>query len=318
MLNKTFNLQNLASGRSIGLLAALVALIAVFAATNRYFFTLETALVILADMPSLVVIAIGMTYVLIIGEIDLSVGSVLALSGAVIAVAIGEGGVPIALSVPLGLATGLGCGVITGALTVGWRLPSFIVSLGMLEIARGGAYIITDSRTQYLGYHLSFLSTPIIGPVSSAIVMMVVLVVLAQLILDHSVFGRKMIGIGTNETAMRLAGIDPGPIKLWVFALLGLLSGLAGLMQLSRLEAADPNAGLGVELQAIAAVVIGGTSLSGGRGSVVNSFIGVIIIAVLEAGLAQSGASEPLKRIATGSVILLAVLLDQSGRVKRP
>jgi ribose transport system permease protein len=316
MLNKTFGLTRWASGRSIGLLGALAALIAFFAATNQYFFTLETALVILGDMPSLVVIAIGMTYVLIIGEIDLSVGSVLALSGAIMAVAVTAWGWPVELAVPLGLVAGLGCGLITGALTVGWRLPSFIVSLGMLEIARGGAYIITDSRTQYLGDHLSWLSAPIIGAASSSMVIMVVLVILAQIILDHSVFGRKMIGIGTNETAMRLAGIDPGPIKLWVFAVLGFLSGLAGLMQLSRLEAADPNAGLGVELQAIAAVVIGGTSLSGGRGSVANSFIGVIIIAVLEAGLAQSGVSEPLKRIATGGVILLAVILDQFRRGK--
>ena len=134
-----------------------------------------------------------------------------------------------------------------------------------------------------------------------------VLVVVAQLVLSRTVFGRCVVGIGTNEEAMRLAGVDPRPIRVIVFAMTGLL---AGLMQSARLEAADPNAGTGMELQVIAAVVIGGTSLLGGRGSVVNTAFGVLIIAVLEAGLAQVGASEPSKRIITGSVIVAAVIVD--------
>ena len=137
-----------------------------------------------------------------------------------------------------------------------------------------------------------------------------VLVVVAQLVLSRTVFGRCVVGIGTNEEAMRLAGVDPRPIRIIVFAMTGLLAGLADLMQSARLEAADPNAGTGMELQVIAAVVIGGTSLMGGRGSVVNTAFGVLIIAVLEAGLAQVGASEPSKRIITGSVIVAAVIVD--------
>ena len=140
-----------------------------------------------------------------------------------------------------------------------------------------------------------------------------VLVVVAQLVLSRTVFGRCVVGIGTNEEAMRLAGVDPRPIRVIVFAMTGLLAGLAGLaglMQSARLEAADPNAGTGMELQVIAAVVIGGTSLMGGRGSVVNTAFGVLIIAVLEAGLAQVGASEPSKRIITGFVIVAAVIVD--------
>jgi ribose transport system permease protein len=135
-------------------------------------------------------------------------------------------------------------------------------------------------------------------------------IVLAQLVLTRTVFGRYLIGIGTNEEAVRLAGIDPRPYKVLVFALMGLLAGLAALFQISRLEAADPNAGSGLELQVIAAVVIGGTSLMGGRGSVISTFFGVLIISVLAAGLAQIGASEPTKRIITGAVIVIAVVLD--------
>ena len=133
---------------------------------------------------------------------------------------------------------------------------------------------------------------------------------MAQAVLTRTVFGRYLIGIGTNEEAVRLAGIDPRPYKVMVFALMGALAGLAALFQVSRLEAADPNAGVGLELQVIAAVVIGGTSLMGGRGSVICTFFGVLIISVLAAGLAQIGASEPTKRIITGGVIVVAVVLD--------
>ena len=119
-----------------------------------------------------------------------------------------------------------------------------------------------------------------------------------------------MIAIGTNEQAVRLSGIDPRPTKIAVFAIAGLLSGLGGLFQASRLSSADPNAGVGLELAAIAAVVIGGTSLMGGRGSVINSFFGVLIIALLQTGLSQIGASEPKKRVITGAVIVVAVIAD--------
>jgi len=145
---------------------------------------------------------------------------------------------------------------------------------------------------------------------SPSILLAVAVAGVGQLILSRTVFGRYVVAIGTNEEAMRLAGVDPRPKKIAVFVLMGALAALAGLMQISRLEAADPNAGIGIELQVIAAVVIGGTSLMGGRGSVINTFFGVLIVAVLEAGLAQVGASDPAKRIITGCVIIAAVLLD--------
>ncbi|WP_295374096.1 ABC transporter permease [uncultured Pseudacidovorax sp.] len=297
-------------GTYLGLAAVLIGMVVLFSSLSEYFFTAETFITIANEVPALTVMAVGMTFVLIIAGIDLSVGSVLALSAAVTAAAILQWKLAVPAAAALGLATGLLCGAVTGAVSVAWRLPSFIVSLGMLEAVRGGAYLVTDSRTQYVGDAIAGLAAPWIGGVSSAFVLAVVIVVVGHLVLTRTVFGRHVVGIGTNEEAMRLAGIDPRPIRIAVFAVTGLLAGLGGLMQSARLEAADPNAGAGIELQVIAAVVIGGTSLMGGRGSVVNTFFGVLIIAVLEAGLAQVGASEPAKRIITGAVIVAAVIID--------
>jgi ribose transport system permease protein len=169
---------------------------------------------------------------------------------------------------------------------------------------------MTDSRTEYIGGAFDWLSTPFALGISPAFIIAFLVMSVAQVALVKTVFGRYVVGIGTNEEAMRLAGIDPRPYKVAVFVLMGVLAGVAALFQVSRLEAADPNAGIGVELQVIAAVVIGGTSLMGGRGSIISTFFGVLIISVLEAGLAQIGTSEPTKRIITGAVIVLAVILD--------
>lgn len=297
-------------GTYIGLIVVLIAMVALFSSLSDYFFTRDTLLSIANEIPALAVMAVGMTFILIIAGIDLSVGSVLALSAAAAAAAMmqwewGAWGAAV-----LGLLVGTVCGAITGGISVAWQLPSFIVSLGMLEAVRGGAYLVTDSRTQYVGDAMGGLAAPWVGGLSSSFFIAILVVVVGQLVLSRTVFGRYVVGIGTNEEAMRLAGVDPKPVRIAVFAAMGFLAALAGLMQSARLEAADPNAGSGMELQVIAAVVIGGTSLMGGRGSVINTFFGVLIIAVLEAGLAQIGASEPSKRIITGAVIVVAVVVD--------
>jgi ribose transport system permease protein len=210
------------------------------------------------------------------------------------------------------LLVGLMCGTANGFVSARWRIPSFVMTLGMLEIARGGAYLVTGSETKYLGDSVGFMGTPIDGlGVSISLIAAIVVVLIAQWVLSKTLFGRYMIAIGTNEEAVRLSGVNPLYWKVLVFALAGLLAGLGGVFQLSYLQTADPNSGIGLELSAIAAVVIGGTSLSGGRGSVVNTFLGVLIIAVMQTGLAQLGVTEPSKRIITGLVIIAAVLFDQ-------
>ena len=294
----------------LGLVLVLLAMVAFFGYASKYFLTMKTFSTIANQIPALTVMAVGMTYVMIVGGIDLSVGSVLALCGGVLSLAMVDWQLGFMPAAALALAVGFLCGMVNGLITVTWSVPSFIVTLGMLEVARGAAYLSTGSRTKYIGGAVSFINDPVFSGISPAFLLAILIVVAGQLVLSYTVFGRHMIGIGTNEEAMRLAGIRTRPTKAAVFALLGVLASVAAAFQVSRLEAADPNAAAGMELQVIAAVVIGGTSLMGGRGSVVNTFIGVLIIAVLEAGLAQIGASDPAKRIITGTVIVIAVIVD--------
>jgi ribose transport system permease protein len=293
-----------------GMLAVLAVLIAFFGLSTENFFDRATFRSIANQIPHAVLLAVGMTYVLVIAGIDLSVGAMLALSASVLGVCMVQHGLPLLAAVPICLAVGLLCGLVNGLVTIAWGLPSFIVTLGMLEAARGGAYLVSSSETQYIGSRIEAVADVSLAGLSLPFLVALGVVAVGQLVLTRTVFGRYLVAIGTNEEAVRLTGIDPRPIKLAVFALSGLLAGLAAVLQTARFQAADPNAGAGAELEAIAAAVIGGTSLMGGRGSVVNSFFGVVIIAVLGAGLAQMGAQEHTKRLITGCVIVAAVILD--------
>ena len=272
---------------------ALLLLVAFFSFTADNFFSTGTLTAILTQLPALTVVTIGMTLVLITGGIDLSVGSVVALSSAVIGIAFTVFELPLLVSALLGIAAGGCAGLINGVLGAYFRLPIFIVTLGMLEAGRGMAYLVTNSQTVYIGPSIQGLALPISGiGVSASFLTSLALVVLAQLALTRTVFGRYLIAIGTNETAAKISGIRTEPYLTWVLVISGLLAGLGGLMNAAYLGASDPNAAIGLELSAIAAAVIGGTSLMGGRGSIIGAFIGVLIISVLQNGLAQLGVSE--------------------------
>jgi ribose transport system permease protein len=298
-------------GEYLALLLVWAGLLLLFGVLAENFLSARTLGALANRIPSLTVVAVGKTFVLIVGGIDLSVGSVLGLAGAVLGVALVGWHWPLWCAATLALGTGLIAGLLTGAVSVRLGVPSFIVSLGMLEIARGGAFLVTDSQTKYLGAPVESLARPVAGlAVSPAFLLALGLVVVGQLALTRTVFGRYVIAIGTNEAAARLAGLATRGPRIAVFALAGALAALGGVLHTSRLGSSDPNAGVGLELSAIAAVVIGGTSLMGGRGSVVNTFFGVLIIATLESGLAQIGASEPVKRVVTGLVIVVAVAFD--------
>jgi ribose transport system permease protein len=300
----------------LGLVVALVLLTLAFGLATRHFLTPTTLRTIANQVPAGLLLATGMTLVLVAGGIDLSVGSVLGLCGVLLGFALDRGW-PLPLAVSAAVAAGGCAGLVNGWLTVRWALPSFIVTLGMLEAARGAAYMVSDSRTLYVGSKLDGLVNHSVLGVHLPFFAAIMAVVVAQVVLVRTVYGRHLVAVGTNEEAVRLAGVDPAPVKMRVFVLSGLAAGVAAVFNTARLAAADPNAGTGAELQAIAAAVIGGTSLIGGRGSAVASALGVIIMVVLGAGLAQIGVQEPTKRIVTGIVIVAAALLDYYRRRTR-
>jgi ribose transport system permease protein len=261
-------------------------------------------------MPDALLLATGMTLVIAAGGIDLSVGSVLALSGGVGAVALAGWQWPLLPAMAAALVTGAACGLVNGLVTVRWGLPSFLVTLGMLEMARGGAYLVTDSQTIYLGAAVDPLNAAVPGGLRVPILIAIAVVIAGELLLRHTVFGRQLLAVGSNADAARLAGISPERVHAATFVLCGGLAGAAALTQAARLSAADPNAGAGAELEAIAAVVIGGTNLTGGRGSVLMSALGVTVMVVLGGGLAQLGVQEPTRRLVTGAVIVGAAIID--------
>lgn len=293
-----------------GSLSALLLLIIAFSLKTEHFLSLTTLRTVSNQIPDAVMLAVGMTLVMIVGGIDLSVGSVMALSGATLGVFLAQWHWPLAPALAVCLLTGALCGLVNGLITVQWKLPSFIVTLGMLEVARGAAYLVTNSQTMYIGAAVERLGAVSLFGLSAPFTCAIVAVLVTQFALTRMVWGRYALAIGANEEAARYSGVNPRPIKVAVFGLSGLLAACAAVLQCARLSSADPNAGAGAELQAIAACVIGGASLSGGRGSVVKTFFGVLIIAVLGAGLAQIGAQEPTRRFVTGCVILAAVILD--------
>ncbi|RLA28517.1 MAG: ABC transporter permease [Gammaproteobacteria bacterium] len=294
------------------ILASLILLIVFFGIASENFFSVITLTTILNQLPALTVVTVGMTFVLIVAGIDLSVGSVLGFSAAVVGVAAIGWGMPLPIACLLGVGVGIICGAVNGILVSYFSLPSFIVTLGMLEMARGLAYVTTDSQTVYIGAGIQRIALPLPGiGVSAALIFSLLLVVAAHFLLTRTVFGRYITAIGTNQKAARMSGIDTRPYLLGVLAVSGGLAGLGGVFNAAYLGSADPNAGIGLELSAIAAAVIGGTSLMGGRGSIIGAFAGVLIISVLQNGLAQIGVSEPAKRLITGAVIIIAVLIDR-------
>lgn len=302
---------NRAVFQSVLLLAVLLLLVGVFGVFSRNFLQAGTFITIANQIPDLTCVAVGMTLVLIVGGIDLSVGAVLALSSAVLGVLMVDCHWPLPAAVCLCLLAGGLCGLFNGVISASMRIPAFIVTLGMLEIARGGAKMLTASQTRYIGRSVEVIAEPVAGlAVSPAFLLSVAAVAVAQFTLTRTTFGRYCVAVGSNAEAVRMSGIRVAPVRVSVFVISGLLAGLAGLIQTSRLSSADPNAAVGLELPAIAVCVIGGTSLMGGRGNVVNSFLGVLIIRVLQTGLAHVGTSDPMKQVITGGVIIAAVFAD--------
>ncbi|MCX8065976.1 MAG: ABC transporter permease [Candidatus Hydrogenedentes bacterium] len=308
MVRKLGVLKTLFRGQ-LSLVFALLLLITFFSIKTEFFFSYPTIVTIINQIPHILILSIGMSIVLISGGIDLSVGSVLAVSSAILGVLITNNW-NLIFAVLGCLVAGIVCGAINGFIVVKWSIPPFIVTLGMLEVGRGLTYLITNSKTQYLGSNLDFVFAPLLFGIRVPIIFAVAILIFSHILLKYTPFGRHCFAVGANVETARLSGINVKVVIFLVYVLSGFFASLAGLIHSARLSSSDPNAGIGYELSAIASAVIGGNSLSGGKGSVFGTLLGVLIIATLEVGLVQLGVPEPWKRVITGFVIVFAVVLD--------
>jgi ribose transport system permease protein len=296
--------------RQFGTLLGLIALSIVLWVLTPYFLTVANLLNIAQQTSINAIVAVGMTFVIISGGIDLSVGSIVALSGVALGAAL-QGGQVLPLALTIAIAVGIACGLVNGVIVSWGGLPPFIVTLGMMSIARGAALLLTEGRP-VSGFDAGFrwLATGQVGPIPAPIIVTLVVYLLAHAILTRTTFGRYVYAIGGNEEATRLSGVNVRLHKSMIYGVSGLVSALAAILLTARLNSAQPIAGMMYELDAIAATVIGGTSLIGGEGSLAGTLIGALIMGVLRNGLNLLGVSSFLQQIVIGAVIIAAVLID--------
>ena len=299
--------------QDLGALIALIALIIVISAISPQFRTIDNFMSLVRQSSINGFIAFGMTCVILTGGIDLSVGSTLALSTAFCAYFI-KSGVPVGLAMLLALAIGVGCGVISGLLVTKGRLQPFIATLITMTVFRGITMIFMDGKPiSGLGnsFLLKFVGKGNLFGIPFPVILFVVVFLVFLFVLQKTVFGRRIYATGSNATSAKLSGVNINKTKLITYAISGGMAALSGLILLSRLASAQPTLGDGYELDAIASVALGGTSMNGGRGRIWGTFVGVLIIAVLNNGLNILGVSSYYQSVVKGIVILIAVLSDR-------
>ena len=300
--------------QDFGALIALVLLVVVIGVISPEFRTLSNFLSLLRQSSINGFIAFGMTCVILTGGIDLSVGSVLALSTALCAGFI-TNGVPVGLSMILALVIGTALGAVSGLLVTKGRLQPFIATLITMTVYRGATMIFMDGKPiSNLGdsFTLKVVGKGNFYHIPIPAITFVVMFLIFMFVLEKTTFGRRVYATGSNEQSAKLAGININRTKLITYAISGCMSALSGLILLSRLSSAQPTLGSGYELDAIAAVALGGTSMNGGRGRVWGTFVGILIIAVLNNGLNILGVSSYYQDVVKGIVILIAVLSDRN------
>ena len=296
-----------------------IAICAVLAFSAPDFFTASNLVNVVRQTSFPAIVAVGMTFVILTAGIDLSVGGVIAFAGVVGCLIIVRPefslGWALALGIAAGVAVGTVVGVINGVAITRFRLPPFIATLAMWFIAGrdgGLAFIVTAGQPVYnLPASFTFLGAGDIGGVPIPIILMLVTVAAGHVVLTRTAFGRHVYAVGGNEEAAWLSGINVARVKLAVYIISGTLAGLSSMVLAGRLASGDPKTGMGMELDAIAAVVVGGTSLFGGKGSVLGTLIGALIMGVLNNGLNLLDISSYWQPVVKGVVILLAVLIDQ-------
>ena len=300
----------LGHGRQLSTLAGLVLLCVLLWALTPFFLTRSNLLNVMEQTALNAIVAVGMTFVIVSGGIDLSVGSIVALSGVVLASAL-QAGWPVPAAIATGLVVGAFSGLVNGLLITRGRLPPFIATLGLMSVARGAALVYTEGRPiSGFGAGYRWLATGRVLDVPMPVILTALVYVAAWFVLTRTRFGRYVYAIGGNEEATRLSGVAVRFHKTMVYVLSGFMSALAAVLLTARLNSAQPIAGIMYELDAIAATVIGGTSLMGGEGTLGGTLVGALIMGVLRNGLNLLGVSSFLQQIVIGGVIVVAVLLD--------
>ena len=293
-----------------GALTALIVLVIAMSALSGDFLTTDNLLNVGVQAAVTAILAFGVTFVIVSAGIDLSVGSVAALSATVLAWSATQHGVPVFLAVILAIATGIAAGLVNGFLIAYGKLPPFIATLAMLSVARGLSLVISQGSPIAFPDSVSHLGDTLGGWLPVPVLVMIVMGLIAAFVLGRTYIGRSMYAIGGNEEAARLSGLRVSRQKLAIYALSGVFAAAAGIVLASRLSSAQPQAADGYELDAIAAVVIGGASLAGGTGKASGTLIGALILAVLRNGLNLLSVSAFWQQVVIGVVIALAVLLD--------
>ncbi len=296
----------------VGLIIIFIAIIVFFSLLSEHFLQPKNLLNITRQVSINLIVAIGMTFVILTGEIDLSVGSIAALSGVAAASAMVASG-SIFLGILAGLLTGFLVGVINGFFTIQGRIQSFIVTLAMLGIARGAALVWTNGKPiSHLPEAFGFLGAGYIGVVPTSTVVAVVIFILGYLVLNKTKHGKYILATGANREAAMLSAIEVNRYRKLAFWISGILSGVGGIVITSRLLSAQPVAADGLEMTVIAAVILGGASLSGGSGTILGTLLGAVIIGVIDNGMNLIGISAFFQQIVKGIIILIAVLAKRS------
>lgn len=294
---------------------ALILLFVVFSIASPYFFTFDNVIGIFLATAVNGLLALGVTFVIITGGIDLSIGTVMTLASVMAGVFITFWGLPVPLGVLAGLGTGAVCGLINGVIIAKLNMPPFVATLGMLYVAKGLSLVISGLKPIYFddtpAYRMIAMGSIVPGiEIPNAVLVLFGAAIIASLVLTQTVLGRYTFALGSNEEATRLSGVNTGTWKIIVYTLGGLFAGLAGIVVSARINSAQPSLGQGYELDAIAAAVIGGTSLSGGEGTILGTIIGAFIISTLNNGLRILSVPQEWQIVITGVILILAVYLD--------
>jgi ribose transport system permease protein len=297
---------------SSGPLLGLILLLVVLSILSPFFLTVPNLFNVLQQISVLAILALGQTAVIVSGGIDLSVGSVLALAGVTLGWVLVTASLPMPLAIAAGLGIGAAAGLVNGVLITAGRLPPFIATLAMLSMARGLALVITGGEpiSGYPEWYRLIATFDLFGVIPASVLLVLALYLLGAVWLRYRPSGRAIYAIGGNEEVARLSGLRVGREKLKLYTVAGALSAVGGLVLAARLNSSQPNAGLGIELDVIAAVVIGGASLAGGVGSAGATFVGVLIIGVLRNGLNLLNVSSFWQQVVIGGVIAVAVMTD--------